>query len=112
MATLSFLWHLHQPSYRTADGVSHAPWTLVHAGGAYRTLAAAISETGGRGQVINIVPTLLEQLLAYRDGTVRDPVIDALVAPAGELDDSERETLVSWAFHVTPRQLKRYRRLA
>ena len=112
MATLSFLWHLHQPSYRTADGVSHAPWTLVHAGGAYRTLAAAISETGGRGQVINIVPTLLEQLLAYRDGTVRDPVIDALAAPAGDLDDRERETLVSWAFHVTPRQLKRYRRLA
>jgi alpha-amylase/alpha-mannosidase (GH57 family) len=112
MAKLSFLWHLHQPSYRTADGVSHAPWTLVHAGGAYRTLAAAISETGGRGQVINIVPTLLEQLLAYRDGTVRDPVVDALSAPAGELSDAERETLVSWAFHVTPRQLKRYRRLA
>jgi len=112
MAKLSFLWHLHQPSYRTADGVSHAPWTLIHAGGAYRTLAAAISETGGCGQVINIVPTLLEQLLAYRDDRVRDPVIDALAKPAGDLTDDEREILVSWAFHVTPRQLKRYPRLA
>jgi len=112
MAKLSFLWHLHQPSYRTADGVSHAPWTLVHAGGAYRTLAAAIAATGGRGQVVNIVPTLLEQLLAYRDDRVQDPVFDALAAPAGDLSDEEREILVSWAFHVTPRQLKRYPRLA
>ncbi len=73
MAKLSFLWHLHQPSYRTADGVSHAPWAMMHAGGAYRTLAAAIAETGGRGQVVNIVPTLLEQLLAYREHTVERP---------------------------------------
>lgn len=112
MATLSFLWHLHQPCYRTADGVSHAPWALVHAGGAYRTLAAAIAETGGRGQVVNIVPSLLEQLLAYRDGTVSDPVVDALVTPAGELDTEQRRTLVDWGFHVTPRQLARYPRLA
>jgi alpha-amylase/alpha-mannosidase (GH57 family) len=73
MATVSFLWHLHQPSYRTADGVSHAPWAAVHAGGAYTTLARAIENTSATGQVINIVPTLLEQLLAYADGSVTDP---------------------------------------
>ncbi len=112
MATLSFLWHLHQPCYRTADGVSHAPWAAIHAGGAYRTLAGSIAATGGRGQVVNIVPSLLEQLIAYRDGEVRDPVIEALAVPAGDLSDAERERLVSWAFHVTPRQLKRYPRLA
>jgi alpha-amylase/alpha-mannosidase (GH57 family) len=112
MAKLSFLWHLHQPSYRTADGVSHAPWVAIHAGGAYRTLASAIAEAGGRGQVVNIVPTLLEQLIAYRDGTVHDPVIDALITPAADLTNDQRELLVSWAFHVTSRQLKRYPRLA
>ena len=62
MATVSFLWHLHQPSYRTADGLAHAPWVALHAGGSYTTLARAIIEAGGRGQVLNIVPTLLEQL--------------------------------------------------
>ena len=51
MARLSFLWHLHQPSYRTADGVSHAPWAALHAGGAYRTLAEAILDTDGPGLV-------------------------------------------------------------
>ena len=112
MAKLSFLWHLHQPSYRTADRVSHAPWAAVHAGGAYRTLAHAILETGGRGQVVNIVPTLLEQLVAYRDKTVHDPVIEALKTPAGDLTEAQRELLVAWGFHVTSRQMKRYPRLA
>jgi alpha-amylase/alpha-mannosidase (GH57 family) len=112
MTRLSVLWHLHQPSYRTADGTSHAPWTVLHAGGSYRTLASAIHETGGRGQVLNIVPTLLDQLLAYRDGSVHDPVLEAITTRVKDLDDAQRETLVEWAFHVTPRQLERYPRLA
>jgi UDPglucose--hexose-1-phosphate uridylyltransferase len=111
MATVSFLWHLHQPAYRTADGVSHAPWAAVHAGGAYTTLARAIETTAATGQVINIVPTLLEQLLAYADGSVTDPVLESVLTPATELRDDQRETLVSWAFHVDPSQLARYPRL-
>jgi len=112
MATVSFLWHLHQPAYRTADGISHAPWTALHSGGAYTTLARAIEVTGGPGQVVNIVPTLLEQLLAYIDGTVTDPVLEAVITPAADLSTGQREVLVDWAFHVNPRQFARYPRLA
>ena len=111
MATVSFLWHLHQPSYRTADGISHAPWAALHAGGAYTTLARAIETTAAAGQIVNIVPTLLEQLLAYADGSVTDPVLESVLTPAAELSDRQRETLVAWAFHVDPRQLVRYPRL-
>jgi len=111
MAFVSFLWHLHQPAYRTRDRVSHAPWVALHAGGAYTTLARAVLETGGPGQVLNIVPTLLEQLLAYRDGTVHDPVIDALTRPAGELADGDVATLFEWAGHVNARHLERSPRL-
>jgi len=111
MASLSFLWHLHQPAYRTADGVSHAPWVALHAGGTYTTLATAISETGGRGQILNVVPTLLEQLLAYRDGAVDDPVIEILVRPAADLDDTAQTTLIQWSRHVSPRQVERSPRL-
>ena len=112
MTTVSFLWHLHQPAYRTADGLSHAPWAALHAGGTYKSLAAAIEAAGGRGQVLNIVPTLLEQLLAYRDGTVTDPVLEAITTPANDLSPDQRETLLSWGVHVNPRQLERYPRLA
>jgi alpha-amylase/alpha-mannosidase (GH57 family) len=111
VATVSFLWHLHQPAYRTADGTAHAPWVALHAGGSYTTLASAIVESGGRGQVLNIVPTLLEQLLAYRDGTVRDPLIDILSRPVASLSEDERATLVEWGHHVNPRQIERSPRL-
>ncbi len=112
MATISFLWHLHQPCYRTADGVSHAPWALLHAGGAYTTLARAISDAGGRGHTLNIVPTLLEQLRAYADGTVSDPIAESLLTPVADLSDHQRATLIEWCAHVNPRQLERYPRLA
>jgi UDPglucose--hexose-1-phosphate uridylyltransferase len=111
MATVSFLWHLHQPAYRTADGTSHAPWAAIHAGGSYTTLARAIETTGATGHVVNIVPTLLEQLLAYTNQPVNDPVLDVLLTPAADLDDDQKKTLVSWAFHVDSRQLIRYSRL-
>jgi galactose-1-phosphate uridylyltransferase (family 1) len=111
MATVSFLWHLHQPAYRTADGVSHAPWAAVHAGGAYTTLARAIETTSATGQVVNIVPTLLEQLQAYADGSVTDPVLEAILTPVADLSEDQRQTLVAWAFHVGSRQLARYPRL-
>jgi UDPglucose--hexose-1-phosphate uridylyltransferase len=112
MATVSFLWHLHQPAYRTADGRSHAPWAAVHAGGAYTTLARAIETTAATGQIVNIVPTLLDQLLAYGNGSVNDPVLESILTPATDLDDDQRETLVDWGFHVDPRQMARYPRLA
>ena len=88
----------------------HGP--LIHAGGAYRTLASAIIEAGGRGQVVNIVPTLLEQLIAYRDGTVHDPGHRGVDHTRRRSLRDQREILVSWGFHVTSRQLKRYPRLA
>lgn len=111
MATVTFLWHLHQPCYRTLDSVVHAPWALLHAGGSYTTLARSIIEAGAEGQVLNIVPTLLEQLEAYRDGIARDPVREALLRPADELSEAESVTLLEWAFHVPNRQLDRYPRL-
>jgi len=112
MATLSFLWHLHQPVYRTADGVAHAPWVALHAGGAYTTLASAIRDSGGRGQVVNIVPTLLEQLVAYDRRSVRDPMMELIRQPVDALDRAATASLVEWACHLAPRQLQRSPRLA
>jgi UDPglucose--hexose-1-phosphate uridylyltransferase len=111
MAHISFLWHLHQPAYRTADNISHAPWTMLHAGGAYLTLARAIERSAGAGQILNIVPTLLEQLVAYAEGSVNDPVIEAITTPADDLTEGQQRDLIDWSFHVNPRQMARYPRL-
>jgi alpha-amylase/alpha-mannosidase (GH57 family) len=98
--------------YRTADGVAHAPWAALHAGGAYTTLASAILDSGGRGQVVNIVPTLLEQLLAYDTGSVHDPMSELIASPVASLDRGATKKLIEWACHLSPRQLQRSPRLA
>ncbi|HUK11840.1 MAG TPA: hypothetical protein VLW17_00945, partial [Thermoanaerobaculaceae bacterium] len=111
MAKLTFLWHLHQPQYRTLDRRVHAPWVLLHAAGEYLTLARALEATGLPGQVLNLTPVLLEQLEAYRDGVARDPLLDALRTPARELDPAGRAELLRWAFLLHPNQLRRWPRL-
>lgn len=111
MTKLTFLWHLHQPRYRTADGRVHAPWVLLHAAGEYLTLAYALKATGLPGQVLNLTPVFLEQLLAYRDGRADDPLLAALATPASELSPEGAKELVRWAFMLHPRQLGRLPRL-
>jgi alpha-amylase/alpha-mannosidase (GH57 family) len=112
MAKLSFLWHLHQPQYRTADNRVHAPWVLLHAGGEYLTLVRALAATGLRGQVLNLTPVFLEQLAAYRDATARDPLLEALSTPARLLPREGQRELLRWAFLLHPNQLRRWPRLA
>jgi alpha-amylase/alpha-mannosidase (GH57 family) len=111
MAKLTFLWHLHQPQYRTADGVVHAPWVLLHAGGEYLTLTHALAETGLAGQVLNLTPIFLDQLAAYRDGTARDPLLAALRTPARDLPPEGQRELLRWAFLLSDQQLRRWPRL-
>lgn len=111
MPGLTFLWHLHQPQYRTADGRVHAPWVLLHAGGEYLTLVRALEESGATGHVLNLTPVFVEQLIAYRDGTARDPLLQALTTPAAELDPAGQQELLRWAFLLHPHQLRRWPRL-
>ncbi len=112
MAKLTFLWHLHQPQYRTADGHVHAPWVLLHAAGEYLTLVNAVAESGLAGQVLNVTPVFLDQLAAYRDGTARDPLLEALATPARDLGPEAVRELLRWAFLLHPNQLRRSPRLA
>ena len=46
-----------------------------------------------------------------RSFPLTDPVLESVLTPATELSGAQRETLVSWAFHVDQRQLARYPRL-
>jgi alpha-amylase/alpha-mannosidase (GH57 family) len=112
MAKLTFVWHLHQPQYRTADGLVHAPWVLLHAGGEYLTLVHALSATGLAGQVLNLTPVFLDQLAAYRDGTAHDPLLEALRTPARSLTSDGQRELLRWAFLLHPSQLRRWPRLS
>lgn len=65
---VAILWHLHQPDYRhprTHQPVM--PWVRLHALRGYRDLPLEVLEHGA-AMTINIVPSLVDQLLGYGDG--------------------------------------------
>jgi alpha-amylase/alpha-mannosidase (GH57 family) len=85
---------------------------LLHAAGEYLTLAYALRQHPLGGQVLNLTPVFLEQLLAYAENRVHDPLLDALATPAADLPPESLQELVRWAFLQHPRRLARLRRLA
>lgn len=85
MARVALLWHMHQPDYRDPrTGVPVMPWTRLHALRGYRDMAIEIVEDGAPSTV-NLVPSLLDQLLHYAAGGA-DPHLDLSARPADSLD--------------------------
>jgi len=97
-------WHMHQPQYRDpASGSYRLPWTYLHAIKDYVDMAAIIEATPGARAVVNFAPILLEQIDEYArqvrefldgSGTLHDPVLEALDAPALPVRTEEREALI------------------
>ncbi|MBL7033292.1 MAG: glycoside hydrolase [Candidatus Delongbacteria bacterium] len=85
-----FLWHQHQPNY--CDPVTDdfiMPWVRLHALKDYYDMAAYIEQVPGTRAVINLVPSLLEQLQAYIDGA-SDSWLDLSRRPVGDLVEDEQ----------------------
>ncbi|EQD32654.1 Glycoside hydrolase, family 57, core domain protein [mine drainage metagenome] len=79
--TLKFIlcWHMHQPDYRNA--LTHEfelPWTYLHALKDYTDMAAHLERYPNLPVVVNLVPSLMDQLVDYaeqfHEGTWRDPL--------------------------------------
>lgn len=92
MAELALLWHLHQPDYRHPEtGHPVMPWVRLHALRGYRDLCVDILENEVAA-TINLVPSLLDQLLAYAEG--QDDDHELLTSrPADALNASERQRI-------------------
>lgn len=93
------LWHMHQPAYRTADGIYHQPWVYLHAIKDYADIAWHLERSDGARAVVNFTPILLEQLRDYveqfEDGVFRDPLLRAL--QTGDADAPERRAQLAYA---------------
>jgi len=73
---VAFIWHMHQPYYRDPlTGQYTLPWTYLHAVKDYYDMAALVDETEGARAVFNLVPSLLEQIQDYAEGTAVDPFL-------------------------------------
>jgi alpha-amylase/alpha-mannosidase (GH57 family) len=83
---------MHQPYYKDPlKGEYALPWTYLHAIKDYYDMAAIVDETPGARAVFNLVPSLLDQILDYADGTAVDRFL--LLAQKAPADMQEEEKL-------------------
>ena len=84
---VAFLWHMHQPDYGLpGQGLNLLPWVRLHATKAYLDLPWLLRQHPEVKGVINLSGSLLQQLSAYADGTLRDVWWDLSVADPADLD--------------------------
>ncbi|SHJ43326.1 Alpha-amylase/alpha-mannosidase, GH57 family [Malonomonas rubra DSM 5091] len=94
------LWHMHQPDYRDPiSGQTLLPWTWLHGLKDYGEMLETIAETGAR-VTVNLVPTLLEQLERYADGSDRDSWLELATRQPNQLSENERQFIVQHFFSV------------
>ncbi|MEO0604953.1 MAG: glycoside hydrolase family 57 protein, partial [Myxococcota bacterium] len=93
MTRVALLWHFHQPDYRDPDtGVPVMPWVRLHALRGYRDLLVEAVEHEV-AMTINVVPSLLDQLLHYAEGG-SDAHLDWTRREAASLDPTEADQVV------------------
>ncbi len=101
---LVLCWHMHQPDYRSArDYQFKLPWTYLHAIKDYTDMAWHLEQVPGLACVVNLVPSLLDQLEDYRQqfvtGNLRDPLLALLQRKDLErLSEPERQLILEACF--------------
>ncbi|MCW5626053.1 MAG: hypothetical protein KIT73_15175 [Burkholderiales bacterium] len=96
---LVLLWHMHQPDFRDCGtGEYRLPWVYLHAIKDYSDMAAHLERHPRMRVVVNFVPVLVDQLEDYAAqfaaGTIRDPLLRALVQENLDELDAERRAFV------------------
>src|SRR4051812_31414557 len=87
---LLFLWHHHQPDYRSPrDGRALLPWVRLHASKDYLDMAERLTRWPGVHMAFNFVPSLLDQLDAVANGA-GDVLFDLLARDVATLSADER----------------------
>jgi alpha-amylase/alpha-mannosidase (GH57 family) len=94
------LWHMHQPDYRDPiSGQTLLPWTWLHGLKDYAEMLETIAETRAR-VTVNLVPSLIEQLERYANGSDRDSWLELLTRYPDSFTAIERRFVVEHFFSV------------
>jgi alpha-amylase/alpha-mannosidase (GH57 family) len=98
---------MHQPRYvHPMTGRPVLPWVRLHAAAGYLDMARALERRPGVRVTVNFVPSLVEQIEDLLAGT-RDALEEIAEKPTGDLDETERQTVLARCFSVRhDRQIK------
>ncbi len=96
-----FLWHMHQPDYRDPESsLSLLPWVRLHGVKDYLDMVTILDDFPGIRQNFNLVPSLLDQLQGYVDGTLSDQVLALTRTDAANLSPEDKTTILKTFFHA------------
>ncbi len=96
---LSLLWHMHQPRYKDPFTDKYTlPWVRLHAIKAYYDMASVLKNYPDIRVNINLVPSLVEQLIDYASGNVQDVFHEYTIKPSADLDNNEKAFILKYFF--------------
>ena len=99
MVYLNFIWHMHQPYYRDdISGKTEMPWVFLHAIKNYYDMPYMLSLHPNIKATFNLVPSLIEQINNYIDGSANDELLEILKLDATTLGDEEKDILNRYLF--------------
>ncbi len=105
---LAILWHQHQPYYPDdVSGETLMPWVRLHGTKDYFGMARHLLEVPEFRCTINLVPSLLVQILRYTEQGGSDRHLDLSRLPADSFTASDRRELLSAGFMANPESMIR-----
>ncbi len=100
-AQLVFLFHMHQPYYiDIAENKAIMPWVRLHGIKGYYDIPYLISKLENTKITVNLVPSLIEQLMLYCEKKVSDLYLDLTVKPVAQMSNEEKLFLLDNFFSV------------
>ena len=103
MIALAFVWHQHQPYYPDdVTGENPMPWVRLHGVKDYYGMALHLDEFPTMRCTINLVPSLVLQLLQYTDQGRSDRFLDVSRVPADALSEADALFLLDHFFMANP----------
>lgn len=105
---VALVWHQHQPYYPDdVAGSNPMPWVRLHGTKDYWGMAQHLAEVPEMHATINLVPSLVAQILAYTDLKQQDEHLRISRLPADSLTESDKIFLLDNFFMVNPDQMIR-----
>ena len=95
---LSFLWHLHQPPY-IVNNEAFLPYAYLRTLKDYYFMIKLALKKEIKVN-FNLTMSLLEQLLAYSEGNVKDPYIEVMKKPPNLMSYDEKELIKKNFFDI------------
>lgn len=130
---VAFVWHQHQPLYKSrgtlsegvlkdlpvgdvpSEGAYRLPWVRLHGTKDYLDLAQILSHYPKLHQTFNLVPSLILQIEDYVANRAMDPYLAAALTPVEQLQPKDYEFIVDHFFdgnhHTLVDPHPRYREL-